>query len=130
MNNNQRRETNGSPRNTNQEKPETVMTILEDFCGYTTSGGLERVVGTKYIVLKILWVIIFFGALTAAILQLVTLFELYQRKPISTRISLEHSTVCIYQVKNVFLVILFIVGLYVYYVTLVYFSFHVFILIV
>lgn len=79
--------------NTNQDQTETVVTILEDFCEYTTSGGLARVVGTKYFALKILWVIIFFGALTAAILQLITLFETYQHKPISTRISLEHSAV-------------------------------------
>ncbi|KAK3725318.1 hypothetical protein QZH41_012013 [Actinostola sp. cb2023] len=70
---------------------ESVLSILKDFCAYTTWGGLNRIVCSKYIVFKFCWLLAFIAAFGIGVFQLIGLFYMHQSKPISTRISLEHS---------------------------------------
>ncbi|KAK3722859.1 hypothetical protein QZH41_020444, partial [Actinostola sp. cb2023] len=70
----------------------SLLQMLRDFCGYTTFGGLGRVVGTKFIVFKVLWLLLFLAAVSMAIYQLIPLFWKYQSRPVSTRISLRYNS--------------------------------------
>ncbi|XP_028518100.1 acid-sensing ion channel 5-like [Exaiptasia diaphana] len=82
-------ENHGNKRKKNHWSP--LFDLLRDFCGYTSWGGLGRVVGTKFVVFKVLWVLIFLAALGISVYQLIPLFYKYRSRPINTRISLRHN---------------------------------------
>ena len=71
----------------------SIRELIGDFCDYTSAHGLGRVHGSKHIFRKVVWSLIFIGALVVFSLQIASLFAKFRAKPLSTFIRLQHDTV-------------------------------------
>lgn len=84
------------PRKRRIRRFSSLLQLLQEFCGYTSCGGLGRIVGTKFLVFKVLWVMLFLAAVGMVINQLIPLFYKYRSRPISTKMSLQFNGVSLY----------------------------------
>ena len=74
-------------------KEDSIMALIRDFCDYTSAHGPGRIYGSKQIIRKVLWSLLFIGAVTMFSLHIFDLFKRFQSRPLNTIIRLEHDTV-------------------------------------
>jgi len=72
---------------------ETYTALIKDFCGYTSAHGLERIMSAKQWIRKAFWSLLFIAAITVLGIQVHTLYNKYQRRPLVTLVTLESNTV-------------------------------------
>jgi len=75
-----------------ETKNETVTSLTKDFCGYTSAHGLERILSSKEWIRKAFWSLLFIGAVAVLGIQVYTLLNKYQRRPLNTLISMKSDT--------------------------------------
>ena len=75
------------------EDAETWTSLTKNFCGYTSAHGLERIMSSKEWMRKAFWSLLFIAAVAVLGIQVYTLFEKYQRRPLNTLITLKSDTV-------------------------------------
>ena len=71
----------------------SVQSLLKDFCDYTSAHGPSRVCGAKRMFQKVLWSLLFVGAVTMFTYQILLLYKKFQSRPLSTHIRMEHDSV-------------------------------------
>lgn len=71
----------------------TKMSVIQEFCDYTSIHGLGRTAGAKYLVQRVLWCLLFLGALGMAVFQLRELYLKYESRPVSTIMKLTNKAV-------------------------------------
>ena len=76
-----------------ETEDETITSVTKDFCEYTSAHGLERIMSSKEWIRKAFWSLLFIGAVVVLGLQVFTLFNKYQRRPLNTLITLKSDTV-------------------------------------
>ena len=74
-------------------KEDSIMALIREFCDYTSAHGPGRIYGSKQIIRKVLWSLLFIGAVTMFSLHIFDLFKRFQSRPLNTIIRLEHDTV-------------------------------------
>ena len=72
---------------------ETFMSLIRDFCGYTSAHGFERVMSAKEWIRKAFWSLLFIAAITVLGLQVHTLYHKYKNRPLVTLVTLQSDTV-------------------------------------
>lgn len=76
-----------------QKESKTLWSLIKDFCGYTTAHGLGRIMAATHWVRTLLWTLLFLAALAIMAVQVQALFKKYQRRPLTTFVTVETSTV-------------------------------------
>lgn len=71
----------------------TFMSLIKDFCGYTSAHGFERVMSAKEWIRKAFWSLLFIAAITVLGLQVHTLYHKYKERPLVTLVTLQSDTV-------------------------------------
>lgn len=74
------------------EDAETWTSLTKNFCGYTSAHGLERIMSSKEWMRKAFWSLLFIAAVAVLGIQVYTLFDKYQRRPLNTLITLKSDT--------------------------------------
>ena len=77
----------------------SVQSLLLDFCDYTSAHGPSRICGAKRMFQKVLWSLLFVGAVTMFTYQIYLLFQKFQSRPLNTLIRMEHDSVSKAQYK-------------------------------
>lgn len=76
-----------------RESSNTLSSLVKDFCDYTTAHGMGRIMAATHWTRTVLWTMLLLGATTIMMIQVHTLFQKYQRRPLSTLITVETSKV-------------------------------------
>lgn len=76
-----------------QKESKTLWSLIKDFCGYTTAHGLGRIMAATHWVRTLLWTMLFLAALAIMAVQVQALFKKYQRRPLTTFVTVQTSTV-------------------------------------
>lgn len=76
-----------------QEKEATTRSLVKEFCEYTTCGGLGRVVASRYLVFRLIWLLLVLAALGYATYQIYGLYLKYEKRPVATTIKLKNMAV-------------------------------------
>ena len=71
----------------------SVSFRLHDFLGYTTVHGAGRIVASHHWIRKICWVILMLVTLGVLTSQIENLYQMYQKRPLATRVAIQHDTV-------------------------------------
>ena len=82
------------PQNSNDKKPNensylvssNLKTILHNFAGETTAHGFAQLINTKWVLLKLFWIIGIAACYVFIILQVKTLIVRYNKKPVTTTV--------------------------------------------
>ncbi|XP_031561612.1 degenerin deg-1-like [Actinia tenebrosa] len=78
------------------EKPETkqssALSVIKEFCDYTSIHGLGRAAGAKYLVHRLIWLLLFLGALTTSAYHFRELYTKYKSHPIGTSITIQSAS--------------------------------------
>ena len=77
----------------NDERTSSVRSLITDFCGYTSAVGPGRIHEGKNKIQKIIWVLLFVGAIAAFGVQIAALYEKFQERPLTTHVKVIHDTV-------------------------------------
>lgn len=85
----------------------SVSSLLFDFLGYTSMHGAGRTVASRHWLRKIFWIISIMATMAFLSWQVYTLYRLYQDRPLSTHIKIEHDTV---KLKSIFIFYLLFFG--------------------
>ena len=72
---------------------ETFTSLTKDFCGYTSAHGFERIMSVKQWIRKAFWSLLFIAAITVLGIQVKTLYNKYQSRPLVTLVTLKSDTV-------------------------------------
>ena len=75
--------------NTKKIKP-SYQTFIHQFCSETTANGLTRVVGSKPLIGRIFWLLVFVLAFALMLYQVVMLFKSYYTYPVHVEMKLIH----------------------------------------
>ena len=78
-----------------QKQSNTLWSLIKDFCGYTTAHGLGRIMAATHWVRTLLWTLLFLAAVAIMTVQVQALFKKYERRPLTTFVTVETSTVLI-----------------------------------
>ena len=76
-----------------ESSEETFITLIKDFCGYTSAHGPERIMSAKQWIRKAFWSLLFVAAITVLGIQVRTLYNKYNSRPLVTSVTLESDTV-------------------------------------
>ena len=79
-----------------------VVDRLKEFCGYTTAHGVGRLIEAKCFFWRLFWVIACVSAMTFFVLQVNSLQNEYSRRPVKTRIDVQHEIVRYTQISVFF----------------------------
>ena len=71
----------------------SVLSYLSDFGDYSSAHGVGRIRSSKRLVGKVLWSLLFVGAVGMLLFQVHLLSKKFQERPLNTFIRLEHETV-------------------------------------
>lgn len=71
----------------------TFSLLIRDFCDYTSAHGLGRISAVKHWIRTVFWSLLFIGAVTMLCIQVNTLFQQYQSRPLTTLVSVKKETV-------------------------------------
>ena len=66
----------------------TPATVTKDFLGTTSAHGLPHILDEKHLALKILWFLIFLGAMSYFGVQMSSLIREYSSRPVGVRTSI------------------------------------------
>lgn len=80
-------------RDVQQKDKATTLSLVKEFCEYTTCGGLGRVVASRYLVFRCVWLLLVLGALAFATFQIYGLYLKYERRPVTTTIKIKNMAV-------------------------------------
>ena len=75
------------------DKPPTLWSLIKDFCDYTSAHGLGRIMAATNLTRAVLWTMLLLAAVTIMTLQVHVLFQKYQRRPLTTLVTVKTSTV-------------------------------------
>ena len=89
----QEQEQNNEKGDQESSSCETYTAVIKDFCGYTSAHGLERIMSAKQWTRKAFWSLLFIAAITFLGIQVHTLYNKYQSRPLVTLVTLESNTV-------------------------------------
>ena len=78
-----------------ESSEETFISLIKDFCGYTSAHGPERIMSAKQWIRKAFWSLLFVAAITVLGIQVRTLYNKYKSRPLVTSVTLESDTVII-----------------------------------
>lgn len=78
-----------------ESSEETFISLIKDFCGYTSAHGPERIMSAKQWIRKALWSLLFVAAITVLGMQVRTLYNKYKSRPLVISVTLESDTVII-----------------------------------
>lgn len=76
-----------------ESSEETFISLIKDFCGYTSAHGPERIMSAKQWIRKAFWSLLFVAAITVLGMQVRTLYNKYKSRPLVTSVTLESDTV-------------------------------------
>ena len=76
-----------------ESSEETFISLIKDFCGYTSAHGPERIMSAKQWIRKAFWSLLFVAAITVLGMQVRTLHNKYKSRPLVTSVTLESDTV-------------------------------------
>ena len=76
-----------------ESSEETFISLIKDFCGYTSAHGPERIMSAKQWIRKAFWSLLFVAAITVLGIQVRTLYNKYKSRPLVTSVTLESDTV-------------------------------------
>ena len=76
-----------------RESTTTFWSLLKDFCDYTSAHGLGRIMASTHWTRTVFWTLFLLGATTIMTIQVHTLFQKYQRRPLTSLVTVETSTV-------------------------------------
>ena len=79
-----------------RESTNTLWPLVKDFCDYTSAHGLGRIMAATHWTRTVFWTMLLLGATTIMTVQVHTLFQKYQRRPLTTLVTIETSTVRFY----------------------------------
>ena len=80
-------------REMKESSEETFISLIKDFCGYTSAHGPERIMSAKQWIRKAFWSLLFVAAITVLGIQVRTLYNKYKSRPLVTSVTLESDTV-------------------------------------
>lgn len=75
-----------------RESTNTLWPLVKDFCDYTSAHGLGRIMAATHWTRTVFWTMLLLGATTIMTVQVHTLFQKYQRRPLTTLVTIETST--------------------------------------
>lgn len=75
------------------ESSSTLWSLVKDFCDYTSAHGLGRIMAATHWTRTVFWTMLLLGATTIMTIQVHTLFQKYQGRPLTTLVTVETSTV-------------------------------------
>ena len=78
------------------QKNASVLSQLVGFCSYTTAHGFGRLVKARTVFWRVFWVAACISARSLFVLQVCTLAKEYSRRPVQTRVDVEHEVVSLY----------------------------------
>ena len=78
---------------TQTETRTSVRSLITDFCGYTSAVGPGRIHEGKNKIQKIIWVVLFAGAISCFGVHFSFLYDKYQERPLATHVKVIHDTV-------------------------------------
>ena len=76
-----------------ESSEEKFISLIKDFCGYTSAHGPERIMSAKQWIRKAFWSLLFVAAITVLGIQVRTLYNKYKSRPLVTSVTLESDTV-------------------------------------
>lgn len=76
-----------------EDKQYSIRYLILDYCDYTSGHGPPRILASKQLIRKIFWTLLFLAALGVSIWQIYSLFQKYEKRPLSTHVSIQHETV-------------------------------------
>ena len=76
-----------------EEKQYSIRYLFLDYCEYTSGHGPARILASKQLIRKILWLVLFVAALAVSLWQIGTLFKTFEARPLATHVSIQHETV-------------------------------------
>ena len=76
-----------------KESCTTLWSLIKDFCDYTSAHGLGRIMAARHWTRAGFWILLLMAAVMIMALQVHTLFKKYQRRPLTTLVTVETSTV-------------------------------------
>lgn len=71
----------------------TLWLLIKDFCDYTSAHGLGRIMAATNWARSVFWTLLLLAAVTIMTIQVHALFKKYQRRPLTTLVTVETSTV-------------------------------------
>ncbi|KAJ7355010.1 hypothetical protein OS493_028677 [Desmophyllum pertusum] len=74
------------------EVPQSSKELIKEFCSYTTTHGLGRLVETKILFCRLTWAAFILGAFAMFIYQTHGLFIMYLSRPVSTVVKVKHKS--------------------------------------
>ena len=80
-------------REMKESSEEAFISLIKDFCGYTSAHGPERIMSAKQWIRKAFWSLLFVAAITVLGIQVRTLYNKYKSRPLVTSVTLESDTV-------------------------------------
>ncbi|XP_073243066.1 epithelial sodium channel subunit alpha-like [Porites lutea] len=75
-----------------ERSEETFVSLIKDFCGYTSAHGPERIMSAKQWIRKAFWSLLFVAAISVLGMQVRTLYNKYKSRPLVTSVTLESDT--------------------------------------
>ena len=76
-----------------RESTNKSWSLVKDFCDYTSAHGLGRIMAATHWTQTVLWTMLLLGATTIMTVQVHTLFQKYQRRELTTLMTVETSKV-------------------------------------
>ena len=76
-----------------RESSNTLWSLVKNFCDYTSAHGLGRIMAATHWTRTVFWTMLLLGATTIMTVQVHTLFQKYQRRPLTTLVTVETSKV-------------------------------------
>ncbi|KAL9986114.1 hypothetical protein ACROYT_G000194 [Oculina patagonica] len=74
------------------DKATKLWSLIKDFCDYTSAHGLGRIMAATHWTRAAFWTLLLLAAVMIMTLQVHTLFRKYQRRPLTTLVTVETST--------------------------------------
>lgn len=71
----------------------TFRSLIWNFCDYTSAHGLGRISGVKHWTRTVFWSLLFIGAVTMLCIQVYTLLNKYESRPLTTLVTVKKETV-------------------------------------
>ena len=76
-----------------KEPDPSCKSLIQDFCDYTSAHGFGRINASPHWSRTVFWGLLFIAAVTIMTVQLHTLYQKYQSRPLTTLVEVETSTV-------------------------------------
>lgn len=71
----------------------SVSFLFYDFLGYTTVHGAGRIVASRHWIKTLFWITLILGTRGVLTWQIHILYKLYEERPLTTHVAIQHDTV-------------------------------------